>query len=115
MITSIKVFLILFFATLAMPSFSQKVTKKVSKEICGCFDKIDLKGPTSTVEEQAQECILKGIVDHADELVKEYKLDPNDESAGEKIGEELGKVLVAECPKATDVFTIMGSPGEEEK
>lgn len=110
---TIHLLLIIFFVSLYLPSFSQKVTRKVTKEICHCFDKIDLKAPSEDVHEKAQGCILSGIMEHAEELVEEYNIDPDDEAAGEKVGRELGKRLMEHCPSAVKVFTLMGASGEQ--
>jgi hypothetical protein len=103
------------------PSFSQKVTKKVTKEICDCFDKIDPKSPMEALKQESETCIMQGMMNNIDGLVKEYKIKEDDPQAADKMGQEIGKRLVKECPSALNIFIIIGSDeekpaeGEEEK
>ena len=89
--------LILFLVAVCLENASaQKVLKKVSKEACVCFEKIDLKQNPEVVDEAFAECLGNSLVSHQKELEKEYKMDFS-EKLMDKMQTDLVNVLVSEC------------------
>jgi hypothetical protein len=83
--------------------------KKVTKDICNCFDKIDQKGAPAAVKDEAEQCLISGMMASYADLVKAFKIDENDASAGEKIGQEIAMKLLKDCPSSVGIFMIIGS------
>jgi hypothetical protein len=97
------------------PSFSQKVTKKVTKEICDCFNKIDVKSPNEALKQESDACMMQGIMNNLEGLVKEYKIEEGDEAATEKMGTDIGMRLVKECPAFLTIYVAMEANKEKEE
>lgn len=103
----------LFFFLLFTVAYSQKVTKKVTKDICGCFEKIDNKQSIEILERRSELCITDHMMNHAEGLIKEYDIKEGDEKGAQKMTEAIGTKLIQDCPSALAIFTIIGNSKEE--
>ncbi|MDF2455982.1 MAG: hypothetical protein K0R51_1975 [Cytophagaceae bacterium] len=103
---------ILFLVVVCIQNASaQKVLKKVSKEACVCFGKIDLKQDTEVIDGAFAECLGNSLVSHQKELEKEYKMDFS-EKLMDKMQTDLVNVLVSECEFMLKYALLMA--GKEE-
>jgi hypothetical protein len=106
---SLSLFLFLLFSM----AYSQKVTKKVTKDICGCFDRIDDKQSIEILEQHSEVCITDHMMNHAEGLIKEYDIKEGDEEGAQKMTEAIGTKLIQDCPSALNIFKIIGDSKEE--
>lgn len=116
----IKVSFFVFAVLMFAPAYSQKVTKKVTKEICECMDKIDQSAKATILQQESEACIMQSMISNIEGLMKEYKIKEGDEQATTKMGEEIGVKLVKDCPSAMNIFVILGNqeapdPSEEKE
>lgn len=110
----IRLALVIAFGIFLAPAFGQKATKKTTKEICQCMDKIDPNAPIEELKRQSEQCITSGIMNNFSGLVKEYKIKDDDSDGAEKMGEAIGLKLVKECESARNIFIRMNNEGKEE-
>lgn len=77
---------------------AQKATDKAIKQSCDCLAKLDLTQDPKTLETAGSKCIESTITSNIAGLIKDFKLDMNDDDAAKKLGERLGMELVKRCP-----------------
>ncbi len=92
-----SIIIILFLVAVCTQNASaQKVLKKVSKEACDCFEKIDLTQASEVIDEGFAECLGNSLISHQKELEKEYKMEFS-EKLMDKMQNDMVNVLVSEC------------------
>lgn len=110
-------FVLLLFVFVALPAYSQKknkVLKQVTKDICNCFTKINQDGSPLEIKNQAEECLITGMVNNYQDLEKAYNIKEEDTSMGQEIGEEIATKLLNDCPCSAGIFMIIGTADDSE-
>ncbi len=91
--------LLLSFALLLWVSVSaQKTLERVSERVCRRMEKANLQRPADSLRTEMMNIFMEEAMLDVDGFMKDYKLKTFDESAGQMIGQELGKHLVSTCP-----------------
>lgn len=109
----IKISFFVFAGLMFAPVYSQRVIKKVSKEICDCMNKIDQKAKAVDLKQEIEACLMQGMMSDIEGLKKKYKIEEGDEKAITKMTEDILTRLVKTCPNARDIFTVISNSEEE--
>ncbi len=100
-------FLLLFIT----PIYAQRAAVVLAEESCRCIEKT-AKISVEDIEQLTNSCIEEAIDIHLELLQKEYASEQTEteaEELGEKIGLEIGEILIKECQAMKDLLI-----GEEE-
>ncbi len=77
---------------------AQKTLERVSERVCRRMEKVNMQRPADSLRKEMINIFMEETMQDVNGFIKEYKLKSFDEAAGQMIGEELGKHLLATCP-----------------
>ena len=72
---------------------SQRIVNKISRKICRCVKKENVKNKITL-----KKCFDKEVSKNGDKWIRRFKTDSSDYSNGVKIGEQIANSFIKNCP-----------------
>jgi hypothetical protein len=107
-----KLIIIICILFLTPYAYSQNVIKKISKEACGCLEKIDLNSDSTEVTRISSDCFAIAITTNLSGLKKELNIDPARQESLDSITDPLMEELFKSCPVFVKIATSLGKQNQ---